>query len=706
MTWVSRSRGLGCAGVFVACLGLTQAAAGATVGGSVRLASPPNDVVPNARVTLFTPSLSFFAEARSDAAGVYSIDGVPAGVYQLGCAAVGFDYIEASITLGAVAQLRDFDLDQESHPGQWAIIGSTAPEFLDASDIGILLPDGQIFYCHDTTDPILFDPATGNRSFPSGSPSHQGCQNASLTSDGQIIMMGGQSPANPGAFTNAVPWTKKWNPTSETWQLLADLQHNVGRWYPGLARLADGSFLVMGGGQCCDASRTDTCERFDPATETWSYTGSMLNPSEFTPVAMLYTGEVLATWSPPQLYNPISEQWRLTGDFNQPNRFYPGHSDHSLIVLADGRALAIGVVSGPDNNTMMGEVYDPATESWSFTSNPGLVRYQTEVVQLPDGRIFVGGGQTEVNPPPVGNVLGVVRWCDLYDPGLDTWRRVADMTWNREYHGVTLLVPDGRVVTTGGTVIQFQTGPTSADIEAYSPPYLFRGVRPEISNVSSNDLPRGVQFTVDLALETQLTSVVLIGTQTTTHWVDGGIPRRLVLPVQQNGTTVTATVPADANVAMLGHYMLFAMVDDIPSEARIVRIVEAPGPTTGACCNSSGFCSIETQAVCEANLDQTYLGDDVACFAGGACPVNCWTCTCLNGFQGSGESAACVDGELACNALCIDQTGVQGFTCQAGPCAPTIPTISTWGTVILILFLIIAATVVLGRRDSRRINIA
>ena len=84
-----------------------------------------------------------------------------------------------------------------------------------------------------------------------------------MTPFGQIIMMGGQSPVDPGSFRNAVPWTKEWNPVAGTWQLLADMQHGVGRWYPGLARLADGSFLVMGGGQCCNAARTSTCERFD-----------------------------------------------------------------------------------------------------------------------------------------------------------------------------------------------------------------------------------------------------------------------------------------------------------------------------------------------------------------------------------------------------------------------------------------------------------
>lgn len=76
----------------------------------------------------------------------------------------------------------------------------------------------------------------------------------------------------------------------------------------------------------------------------------------------------------------------------------------------------------------------------------------------------------------------------------------------------------------------------------------------------------------------QITSVVLIGMQTTTHWVDAGVPRRLVLPMTQNGTQVQTTLPANPNVLPLGHYMLFAMVDDIPSNGVTVQVLAAATP--------------------------------------------------------------------------------------------------------------------------------
>lgn len=556
------------------------ASAASVAGVAYRDAFPPFPLS-GARVTLFDEALNFFREARTDQQGEYEFASVPPGVYRLGASALNLEYQEVGIEVVSGDVARSFTLGPETNPGRWTIVGNTLPEFFDATDIAILRADGKVFYCHDTVDPVLFDPATGQKSSPAGSSSEQGCMSGTVLLDGRILMAGGQDGDDPGNFRNAVRWVKTYSPATNNWQSLPDLLNPTGRWYPGLARLSDGSLLIMGGGTRPNAQRTNTCERFDPASQTWSYTGSMVNPCEFPPSGLLFTGEVLATWWPPQLYSPSSGQWRQTGNFVQPNRGWPDHSDHSLVVLSDGRALAIGVRKGPDGNTRIGEIYDPVTGQWSLTSNPGLVRFQTEVVQLPDGRVLVAGGETQVSPVPVPSVLGIVKWSDLYDAAKESWRRVADLNVFREYHAVTLLVPDGRVLTTGGTRIKFKYGPTSANIEAFEPPYLFRGVRPKIESVSSTTLRRGSRITANIAPTMQITSLVLMGTAATTHWVDGGTPRRLVLPMSQSAQTVAADLPVNPNVLPAGHYILFAMVDDIPSVGVIIRVDVGPPRSPG-----------------------------------------------------------------------------------------------------------------------------
>lgn len=528
--------------------------------------------VAQARVTLFTPNLSFFKEARSQSSGSYSLGPVPSGSFRLGVAKPGRAYQEIAVVLASGANVRSFVLTPEIEIGNWDVIGDTLPETFDATDIAALRTDGTVVFCHDTTTPIVFNPVTGAKQAGQPSNSEQGCMNTTLLENGSVLFVGGQDGSAPGSFVNGIPWVKLYRPDN-SWLQLGNMLLSAGRWYPGLARLNDGRLLVMGGGMSPDATRTDTCELFDPATLSWSWTGTMGSPNEFAPSALLYNGKVLRTWgSRPQTYDVASGTWSDTGQFVHSNRGYPGHSDHSLIVLSDGRAVAVGVRRTGQPTAVMSEYYDPATGAWSVGTNPTLVRMQPEVVYLPDGKILVAAGDKESTAGAEPNVLGIVKRCDLFEPLAQTWRRVDDLAWFREYHAVTLLVPDGRVITTGGTKIKFQFGPTSADIEAYSPPYLFRGVRPQLSNLSDTTPARGGVLDFQVFPLTKLTSVMLMGAQSTTHWLDAGIPRRIVLSVQQTSVVARITLPSDANRLPLGWYLMFGMVDDIPSVAQFVRI--------------------------------------------------------------------------------------------------------------------------------------
>ncbi|MBI3843293.1 MAG: DUF1929 domain-containing protein [Planctomycetes bacterium] len=557
-----------CLLVFVA---LSSRALAATVSGNVRNSTSG---ISAARVTLATSDLSFFREARSDAAGGYSFTAIPSGNYLLGASAVGYEYREIPLSVSGSDLSRDFLLGADSQMGRWTIIGNTSPEALFASNSASLLPDGRIFFCHDTEEPVLFDPVTGAKTFPPRSPSQQGCHIPTVLADGRLAFFGGQGTDD---FRDAVRTAKAFDPSTMTWEVLPLMFEE--RWYPGMARLSDGRPLLMGGGQRPNAQRTPTCEIYDPLRRTWTRTGSMSRASDYPPSVLLFTGEVLRTWYPPQLYDPATGQWRDTGQFVQPDRLWPGHCDHSMVVLPDGRAMVCGVTRGSLVAPSMVELYDPQTEQWSLGATPPVTRAQTEVVLLPDGTVLSAGGRLEdPNSTVPTNEFGETKIAEIYDSVLDRWRRVADMNYFREYHATTLLVPDGRVVTTAGTGSPAFPG-ISNDIEAFEPPYLLRGIRPRIESVSTTDLVNGEPFTMTVSRTSAVTSVVLIGTSSVTHWVDGGVPRLLRLPFTQTGDTVEATVPVESNRAPVGFYILYAMVDDIPSVGKIVRV--DPGPRIG-----------------------------------------------------------------------------------------------------------------------------
>jgi hypothetical protein len=309
----------------------------------------------------------------------------------------------------------------------------------------------------------------------------------------------------------------------------------------------------------------------------------MLNPAEFGPSVMLFTGDVLRSWYPPQLWSEQTGSWRATGDFVAPDRGYPGHSPHSLILLRDGRAAAVGVPASAGEGASMVELYDPASGTWSRGASPATVRSYPEVLQLPDGKVLAAGGKKELaSQPGEVNEYGYVALADLYDPVADSWRPLAPMALGREYHALTILAPDGRVIVTAGTGAPAQSGQgTDNRVEAFEPPFLFRGPRPVIQQLSSTDLRPGETIELSFGGTFAPTSVVVIGLNAVTHYVDGGAGRLVDLPFAQSGMSLTVQVPADPVLLPAAHYILYLMVDDIPSEGRIVRVLppSSSGPT-------------------------------------------------------------------------------------------------------------------------------
>lgn len=523
-------------------------------------------VISGARVTL--AGAAAFFETRSDAAGAYGFVGVPPGDYALGASARGREYAETPVTLSDGCQSHDFALGSETHPGVWTTLGDPR-EKLGGTNSGVLLPDGRLMYCHDTLDPVIWDPVTNEKSFPPQSPKLQGCHAVTLRPDGKLIYVGGADVPVYGPGTRQV---KTFDPVASTWQVQPDLTDY--RWYPTMLPLPDGTLLTVGGGGLNNPIRVKTSELMNPATMTWTPAGDVAIGNEVSPIVLLLTGKALMTHRPPQLFDPATKLWSLSADFVQADRMSNGdHADHEMVLLSDGRVVAIGFKSFEAGNAgNMVEIYDPIANTWQMGANFAPVRSRASTLALPDKRIVVMGGEKEQagDPTPV-NQWNQVALTDLYDPFLDSWRRLANMSIAREYHAMPILVPDGRVLIVGG---EGQPGnePAQSVVEGFEPPYLFRGPRPEISDLATTTLARGQTVSFKVAKTNAPTSVILMGAVATTHFMDSGNGRFLDLDFTQTGDTITATVPADPARSMFGYYLLFVMVDDIPSIGVVVRI--------------------------------------------------------------------------------------------------------------------------------------
>ncbi|MDQ3019048.1 MAG: DUF1929 domain-containing protein [Bacteroidota bacterium] len=537
------------------------------IGGVVR-DQPFTQFMVNARMTLFNSDTTFFRETRADTSGIFSFSNIPSGNYCVGCSYIGKEYQQNIIVVSGNIFNYNFNLVPETNPGIWNIIVQS-PEPLGGTDLAVLQSDGKIFFCHNTRDPFVFDPVTNNYYLVQGDDTIQGCSAPLLMADGNVIFVGGTDQDFYGPGRRKV---KTYNPSTQLWQTLPDMIGN--RWYSTMTSLTNGKLLILGGGGLQNPLRVKTSELYDISSGTSEAVDSIALGNEVSPIVLLYNGNVLMTHRPPQLYNPNTKQWNTIADFLQGNRLPNGdHSDHELVLMPEGNIIAVGYKSftpGVLGNFI--EKYNPLNNSWSYGANFNPVRSRAKTILLPGKNILVMAGfKEQSNDPTPTNQWGYMKVTDIYNPYTESWRRLASMNYYREYHSLPVLVSDGRVIMVGGEGEPGNEPPFSV-IEAFKPPYLFRGVRPEIVNFSQSIFRPGNQITFDVLKTNSVTGVILMSTPSISHFMNCGNNRYIELPFTQSGNNIIANVPSDSFKVLNGYYQLFVMVDDIPSVSKIIKI--------------------------------------------------------------------------------------------------------------------------------------
>ncbi len=615
---------------------------------------PLGTPVPNARVTIFLNDTSLFREARTDAAGVYLFENLQPAYFFFNVAARGFELFQNATTGIVGTVVHDAQIEQETHPGVWTTI-MDSPEPLGGTDLGVLLPDGRIYYCHTTKDPFVFDPVANDTMFIPGDNVVQGCAATKLLWNGNVVMAGGTDLEIYGPGTRKI---KQFDLATQTWQPLPIMLDY--RWYPAMTQLANGKLLIVGGGGLNNPIRVKTSELYDPITGTTEWADMVSIGMEQSPLLTLYSGKALMTFRPPQLFDPVTKQWDLAADFVQGNRMPNGdHVDHELVHLPEGDVIAIGFKPFPaGSGGNLVERYNPSANTWALRSSFAPLRSRSETVLTPDRRILViaGAKEAHADPTPV-NHWGYMDLTDQYDPYADTWRRLAAMPRKREYHALAVLVPDGRVIVVGGEGAPGNEPPKSI-IDAYQPPYLFRGVRPQILNLAKTDYQRGETIEFDVARTNAPTAVVLQSTQAVTHMVNSGENRFLDLNFSIENQSVVAEIPDDSLKTLPGWYMLWAMVDDIPSVAKMVRIlpgqapVETP-PTADFSANPTSGCAPLT--VQFANASSSNATNFAWAFPAGA-PASSMAQNPTVAYNTSGTYSVTLEASNAAGSSTIAQT--------------------------------------------------
>jgi len=262
---------------------------------------------------------------------------------------------------------------------------------------------------------------------------------ATLLQNGKVLVAGGY---NFVAFQGPIDLSSAelYDPATGTWSYTGSL--NTARRGPTATLLQNGKVLVAGGYNFVPFQGSVTfnsAELYDPATGTWSYTGSLNTPLGVQTATLLSNGKVLAisgsadtvtSQNAAELYDPATGSWSMTGSLNSVLHTY------TATLLPNGKVLVLGIVGcSLDDCDFAAELYDPTTGLWINTDNPGI--YEPTATLLPSGKILL---------------VGYGGFATLYDPAVGTFSGTANLNTGRRSYTTTLL-PNGKVLVTDGGVL-------------------------------------------------------------------------------------------------------------------------------------------------------------------------------------------------------------------------------------------------------------
>ncbi len=349
--------------------------------------------------------------------------------------------------------------------------------------VAVTLDDGRVLVTGGVNDSAqaysstyIYDPATPKgtwtkvgllgtaRSAPAGAVLH----------DGRVLVAGGAYLDKPALHDDAAPAVALagYHPEPVGGDVLDDVAPS--RVVPALA----------------------TAETYDPATATWSPTGSMRYARAGASAVTLADGRVLVvspggdlwvgsdtgvTMDPrapttTEVYDPATGRFALVGSLPEIDRAAIAASGvdlptsdpwvtsvGTLVALPDGGALLVGhgdswkhqadvtrsfrFDAGTGRWTAVGPAHastnDMTVGGWHET--PGVDLAGSFAAALPNGLVLVAGGSTSDG----AGGWKATREARTYDPVTSAWAALPPMPEGRQY-GETVVLPDGSVLLVGG----------------------------------------------------------------------------------------------------------------------------------------------------------------------------------------------------------------------------------------------------------------
>jgi hypothetical protein len=534
--------------------------------------------------------------------------------------------------------------------------------------------------------PMLFDPSVGEQGAMTANDLF--CSGHLQLPDGNVLFAGGTGSYYPGGAFTGSKWLNLYDWKRNEWRTVGRM--GGGRWYPTLLQLASGKVAILGGLDFNEPNQINTSlEIFDPVSgaiqsiDLTTVDGSPFN----TKISANGVYDTIDLY--PRIFHLADGRFLITGDEAGIEGVLVPHQSRNtyLMAIEDSAAgqATVNFTPGPqrrETNRAYGTgVQVPASEEvlliggivgsnsisfgregridskrfpgvsvsrtlqhwtpgpdggdWSSTEDfLPTPRANLQVVILPTRQMLVLNGGVYPEYQPRRDPLLLTPNADA--PGGYRVNPQPEAMLPRLYHNGALLLPDGRVLASGGNAnrathtdqglrvdvlgdpLNFFRFPALSNAQAvaedfsidtyyqdprhfyadgnpepfvpaeiwrnemFSPPYLQSDRdRPSITQAPET-VSYGERFSI--AVDTAkagspLKEAVLVKLGSVTHSFDFG-QRLAALPIEpasiQAPDRLQLQAPANANLYPPGYYMLFCLDDrGVPSVARMLRLEQA-----------------------------------------------------------------------------------------------------------------------------------
>jgi hypothetical protein len=407
--------------------------------------------------------------------------------------------------------------------------------------------------------PINGEPLTGDAAYIPNRSTNLFCSGHSLLPDGRLFISGGHEGKDHLGSQDITILNKSngqyvWGTQSA--------KMAYGRWYPTVLTLANGEMLMLAG------SRTTSTDE-NPLPEVWKVGGGIRaltaavrdNIPYFPNLHVAPNGKTFMA-GPSQATSYLTTSG--TGSWSAgPARKVANRRYGPSVMYAPGKILMAG---GGDPATKTAEIINlgATNPSWTYTNSMAYARRHHNATILPDGKVLVTGGTAASN-----DETKAVFAAEVWDPAIGGWITMASMKVPRLYHSSALLLPDGRVLSSGGG--RGSGGKDYKNAEIFSPPYLFDGSRPTIES-SPASANYGQTFFVGTPNVSAITKVSLIKLGSTTH--TNNMNQLINFPSFTKATNgLNVALATNRNAFTPGHYLLFILNSNgVPSIAKVIHI--------------------------------------------------------------------------------------------------------------------------------------